>query len=75
MMTVGHILDEIKKIKECREKLQEYKDNIEKDVSKACQLFNDNITDIDNTFMNTVNILCNLELLFRTKIQDIKVDI
>lgn len=74
-MTVGHILDEIKKIKECREKLQEYKDNIEKDVSKACQLFNDNITDIDNTFMNTVNILCNLELLFRTKIQDIKVDI
>ena len=74
-MTVGHILDEIKKIKECREKLQEYKDNIGKDVSKACQLFNDNITDIDNTFMNTVNILCNLELLFRTKIQDIKVDI
>ena len=31
-MTVGHILDEIKRIKECREKLQKYKNNIEKKI-------------------------------------------
>ena len=75
MMTVGHILDEIKRIKKCREKIQAYKNNIEKDVSKACQLFNDNITDIDNTFIDTVDILGNLELLFRNKIEKIEVDI
>ena len=74
MMTVGHILDEIKRIKKCREKMQEYKNNIEKNVSKACQLFNDNITDIDNTFIDTVDILGNLELLFRNKIEKIEVD-
>ena len=74
-MTVGHVLDEIKKIKECRENLQHYKDQIERERGDACKLFDDNITNILETIFNTIDILGNVELMFRTKIQDIEVNI
>ena len=75
MMTVGHILDEINRIKECREKLQNYIIDVERDINEFCELFHDNPTNVRDTFHNALDILANLELLFRTKINTIEVDI
>ena len=75
MMTVGHILDEIKRIKKCREELAKFHMNLDENKDEACKLLNTNPTNITDTFMDTVDILGNIELLFRTKIENIEVDI
>ena len=75
MMTVGHILDEIKRIKKCREELAKFHHYLDENRNEACELLNTNPTNINDTFMNTVDILGNLELLFRNKIEKIEVDI
>ena len=75
MMTVGHILDEIKRIKKCREELAKFHQYLDENRDEACKLLNTNPTNINDTFMDTVDILGNLELLFRNKIHNIEVDI
>lgn len=75
MMTVRHILDELKRIKNCREELAKFYNSLEENRDEACKLLRTNLTNINDTFMDTVDILSNLELLFRNKIEKIEVDI
>lgn len=75
MMTVGHIIDEMHRIRICREDLLKHRDKLDENRDDACRILETNPTDLNDLFSHTIDILTNLELLFKTKIQDIEVDI
>ena len=74
-MTVGQILDEIKRIKKCREELAKFHIQLDENRDESCKLLNTNPTNINDTFVDTIDILGSLELLFRTKIEKIEVEV